>query len=107
MGREMVVADWMDLHLLWANDGSLFFKPLPHFLLDPDLAGPPDVSRGLFVPGPFASLVQGWPAGVALGFLYTYACLLSSGTDFFIANKKRLLPREVDDSTIRWAEWKE
>ncbi len=107
MGREIVVADRMDLHLLWANDRSLFLKPLPHFLLDPDLAGPPDVSRGLFVPRPFASLVQGWPAGVALGFLYTYACLLSSETDFFIANKKRLLPREADDSTIRWAKWKE
>jgi hypothetical protein len=26
----------MDLHLLWANDGRLFIKPLSRFLLNPE-----------------------------------------------------------------------
>jgi hypothetical protein len=34
MGREIVVADRMDLHLLWDNE-RIFLKPIPRFLLDP------------------------------------------------------------------------
>ncbi|KAE8373899.1 hypothetical protein BDV26DRAFT_296510 [Aspergillus bertholletiae] len=34
IGREIVVSEQMDLHLLWANDGRIFIKPLPRFLLD-------------------------------------------------------------------------
>jgi len=41
-----------------------------------------------------------------LGFQYTYACLISSETDFFTANEKRLLPRKADDATIEWEDWK-
>jgi hypothetical protein len=43
---------------------------------------------------------------VALGFLYTYACLVCSEIDFFVANEKRLLPRRAADRTIEWAKWK-
>lgn len=50
------------------------------------------------------------PAGgtrkVAFGFLYTYACLISSESDFFMANENRLLPRRANDATIEWADWK-
>jgi hypothetical protein len=42
---------------------------------------------------------------VARGFLYTYACLISTESDFSIAIEKRLLPRETDDSPIKWAQW--
>ncbi|GAB1317806.1 hypothetical protein MFIFM68171_08016 [Madurella fahalii] len=35
VGREITIADRMDLHLLWANKGRLFVKPVPRFLLDP------------------------------------------------------------------------
>ncbi|KAK0743983.1 hypothetical protein B0T18DRAFT_416303 [Schizothecium vesticola] len=35
MGREIAIADRMDLHLLGANKGRLFVKPIPRFLLDP------------------------------------------------------------------------
>lgn len=45
---------------------------------------------------------RGGPGGVALGFLYTYACLVASESDFFVANQKRLLPRYVDDAPIAW-----
>jgi hypothetical protein len=33
MGREIVVVDRIDLHLLWKNEGRLFVKPVPRFLL--------------------------------------------------------------------------
>ncbi|KAI6777685.1 uncharacterized protein J7T54_004195 [Emericellopsis cladophorae] len=46
------------------------------------------------------------PRAVALGFLYTYACLLSSESDFHVANEKLLLPRDASDVTITWGEWK-
>ncbi|KAL8303426.1 hypothetical protein RB600_007057 [Gaeumannomyces tritici] len=107
MGRRIVVADRMDLHLLWENDGRLFLKPVPSFLLDPDFW-----RRHLKCPDacscrdPLPASCRPDPRRVALGFLYTYACLISSETDFFVANEKRLLPRKADDSTIEWAAWK-
>ncbi|KAK4105163.1 hypothetical protein N658DRAFT_482717 [Parathielavia hyrcaniae] len=30
LGRQLAVADRMDLHLLWTNRGTLFAKPIPH-----------------------------------------------------------------------------
>ncbi|KJZ71987.1 hypothetical protein HIM_08615 [Hirsutella minnesotensis 3608] len=41
-----------------------------------------------------------------MGFLYSYACLISSENNFFITTERRLLPRKADDSTILWADWK-
>ncbi|KAK3363904.1 hypothetical protein B0T25DRAFT_576367 [Lasiosphaeria hispida] len=87
MGRDITIADQMDLHLLWANNGRLFVKPVPRFLLDPAF----DTCRLI-------------PRRVTLGFLYTYACLISSESDFHIANEKRLLPRKEDDTPIKWAD---
>ncbi|KAK4118112.1 hypothetical protein N657DRAFT_638280 [Parathielavia appendiculata] len=43
-----------------------------------------------------------WP----LGFLYTYACLVSSESDFYVANEKRLLPCMENDRPLEWADWK-
>ena len=108
MGRRIVVADRMDLHLLWAGDGRLFLKPVPSFLLDPGFGRShlkcPD---GCACRDPLPPSCRADPRRVALGFLYTYACLVSSETDFFVANETRLLPRKADDSTIEWAAWKE
>lgn len=39
---------------------------------------------------------------VASGFLYTYACLISSESDFLLAKEKNLLPAETES----WAAWK-
>ncbi|KAL1895034.1 hypothetical protein Sste5346_005454 [Sporothrix stenoceras] len=126
MGREITVADRMDLHLLWDNNSKIFFKPIPRFLLDPGFW-----RRNLMCPGGCACEKSeaaatnggagGTPANqeapaapcketprrVALGFLYTYACLVTSESDFFVANDKRLLPRQAEDKTIEWATWKE
>lgn len=128
MGREIVVADRMDLHLLWDNNGKIFLKPIPRFLLDPNfwenyLKCPDDCAcgnRGSAISNRSTDYQpqsnKGWatmvacpgnPRKVAWGFLYTYACLVSSESDFFIANEKRLLPRKPDDSTIEWEKWKE
>ncbi|KAK4206806.1 hypothetical protein QBC37DRAFT_487916 [Rhypophila decipiens] len=110
VGREITVVDRMDLHLLWTSDGKLLVKPIPRFLLHPVFCQsnlqcpktPNDCTcRGL--PADACGLI---PRRVALGFLYTYACLISSENDFHIANEKRLLPRKEDDRLIQWADWK-
>jgi hypothetical protein len=106
MGREIVIVDRMDLHLLWTNEGRLFVKPVPRFLLDPAFcrinlqclnACPCDTP---------ADTCWTNPRKVALGFLYTYACLISSESDFHVANEKRLLPCKEDDKPIKWTDWK-
>lgn len=107
IGREIVVADRMDLHLIWSNDGRVFLKPIPGFLLDETFW-----QRHLRCPdacackSPPPAGCRADPRKVALGFLYTYACLISSETDFFLANEKRLLPRRLGDATIEWKQWK-
>ncbi|OIW22729.1 hypothetical protein CONLIGDRAFT_637993 [Coniochaeta ligniaria NRRL 30616] len=106
IGRDIVLADRMDLHLLWTNEGRLFVKPVPRFLLDPAFC-----QSNLQCPNTCpcdtpADTCRSNPRKVALGFLYTYSCLISSETDFHIANEKRLLPRRDDDTPIDWSDWK-
>ncbi|KAH6845749.1 hypothetical protein B0I37DRAFT_191642 [Chaetomium sp. MPI-CAGE-AT-0009] len=107
MGWEIVVSDQMDMHLLWTNEGRLFVKPIPRFLLSLDFCRSnlqcPD---GCACQDPVADACRGIARKVALGFLYTYACLISSESDFHFANEKRLLPRMEDDKPIEWANWK-
>lgn len=107
IGREIVVNDRMDLHLVWNNDGRIFLKPIPRFLLDPEFCQRnlecPHVGTCQDAP---AELCRENPRKVALGFLYTYACLISSESDFFVANEKHLLPRKPGDTRIEWAGWK-
>ncbi|KAK4119814.1 hypothetical protein N657DRAFT_658791 [Parathielavia appendiculata] len=73
MGREIVIADRMDLHLLWTNKRKLFVKPIPRFLLDPDFCRSnlqcPD-GCACYTP---ANTCRGIARKVALGFLNTYA----------------------------------
>ena len=107
MGREIAIADRMDLHLLWASKGRLFVKPVPRFLLDPAFCRSNlQCLDGCACYDPPADTCRGIVRKVALGFLYTYACLISSESDFYIANETRLLPRKADDTPIKWADWK-
>ncbi|KAK4651978.1 hypothetical protein QC762_607260 [Podospora pseudocomata] len=107
IGREITITDRMDLHLLWDNKGKLLIKPVPRFLLDPAFC-----STNLQCPDacachdPPADTCRGIPRRVALGFLYTYACLVSSESDFYIANEKHLFPYREDDKPLEWADWK-
>ncbi len=107
-GREIVVWDQMDMHLLWTNEGRLFVKPVPRFLLSPAFCQSNlQCPSGCTCQDPAANACRGIPRRVALGFLYTYAChLISSETDFHLANEKRLLPRKEHDEPIAWSDWK-
>jgi hypothetical protein len=154
IGRNIVITERMDLHLLWANDGRIFIKPLPRFLLDsgfwtsyltcqpncvchaplasdtPNASGPvlqigADTGKAREGSGSGANgATEKKPASkdrkkapqpqcpqkklreIALGFLYTYACLVSYESDFAIAKDKSLLPRMADDSMPPWESWK-
>ncbi|KAI3326821.1 hypothetical protein HD806DRAFT_418610 [Xylariaceae sp. AK1471] len=155
-GREIVVSERMDLHLVWTNDGRLFIKPLPRFLLDPTVwrdhlickvsckcqPASPAVVIGDAKPTLLPDQDHGSPRRLggnesgangslrseqkledsspsnqedcpkqalrkcALGFLYTYVCLISYESDFAIAKEKGLLPRLGDNSEICWDDWK-
>ncbi|ETS75575.1 hypothetical protein PFICI_12519 [Pestalotiopsis fici W106-1] len=125
MGRNIVVADRMDLHLLWDHN-SIFLKPLPRFLLDPKFWQENLQCSGACacrLPRPSAEhnnstdlLAEGENATrtcrekslrlIARGFLHSYTCLISSETDFAIANEKRLLPRNAKDVPVDWRLWK-
>jgi hypothetical protein len=116
----------MDLHLLWDNNGKIFVKPLPRFLLDRSFWGdyltcPADCSCQAFAAGNHGGggvgsgkqmanseqpMCKKKLSGVARGFLYSYACLVCYESDFHVANEKRLLPRFANDATIPWTAWK-
>ena len=103
----------MDLHLLWTNDGRMFIKPLPRYLLSPEfwienLCCPPSCECKNYHPTeenstntcgseydtnpPFQECQRRKLQKCAMGFLYTYACLISYESDFTIAVDKHLCP---------------
>ncbi|KAL7945778.1 hypothetical protein V8C42DRAFT_352777 [Trichoderma barbatum] len=95
LGREITVTDRIDLHLMWNANGRIFIKPIPRFLLSSKF---------------WADYLSGSEHSnerkVALGLLYTYACLISSDNDFQIAIEKRLLPKGPDQRPMSWETWK-
>ncbi|OTB14133.1 hypothetical protein K445DRAFT_76002 [Daldinia sp. EC12] len=107
MGRDIAVSERMDYHLLW-TDGKITLKPIPRYLLSSSfwetaLQCPLDCTCKNQNTAKSCNSTR----GAALGFLYTYMCLISSELDFRMANDKYLLPRGDDGTTIRWAKWKE
>lgn len=104
MRREIIIAERMDMHLVWTT-GRLFLKPLPRYLLEPQFWSE------------YLACVHGCDceassAGAkecqlqrlrrrALGFVFSYAALISFESDFQIAKEKRLIPSEV-----QWAAWR-
>jgi hypothetical protein len=87
LGREIVITDTADLHLVWYHS-KIFLKPLPKYLLShsfwdfvfknnisPDT---PDETENLF--------------RATLGFVRTYTHLIQSESDFRIALTHGLLP---------------
>ncbi|KAI6381343.1 hypothetical protein MCOR25_001274 [Pyricularia grisea] len=102
VGREIVISERMDMHLVW-GDGRIYIKPLPRFFLEPcfwtaDLSGR-------------SRLQQKDTAGEderleeyrrrARGFLYTYAAMVASESDFRIARDHHLLPEDLE-----WQAWR-
>ncbi|KAF2263138.1 hypothetical protein CC78DRAFT_554196 [Lojkania enalia] len=92
VGREIVVA----------NEGRLFVKPVPRFLLNPAFCQ-------INLQCPSACLYDNlvatcWtaPRKVALGFLYTYAYLISSKSDFHKILARELLRMHERDSSMMY-----
>ncbi|KAI9369760.1 hypothetical protein BJX61DRAFT_549349 [Aspergillus egyptiacus] len=109
LGREILVTEQMDMHLVWTT-GRIFLKPLPRFLLDPDFwVTYLNCEHGCGCPlnadKAFPVTQQECQCRVlrrrALGFLFSYASLLSHESDFLIARDKHLLPIEV-----KWPAWR-
>jgi hypothetical protein len=131
VGRTIVVTERIGLHLLWLNDGRIFIKPLPRFLLNPEFwttyltcrphcdctvkdganfqANQPHdnspISSGEDIV-PLSECQQKKLWKIANGFLYSYACLISYESDFAIAKDNNLLPGVPDDTMPRWVTWK-
>lgn len=99
LGREIIITERSDLHLLWAND-RIFIKPLPRFLLDVAFW-----EECLRCQAGYCSSDSPCDCNVrrkrALGFLFSYAALIIHRSDFHIARDAHLLPEEVD-----WPAWR-
>ncbi|KAJ3494230.1 hypothetical protein NLG97_g4214 [Lecanicillium saksenae] len=109
LGREIYVTEQMDMHLVW-TPGRMFLKPIPRFLLEPafwirylaceECGCAADTNSATHVVTRKECSRQGLRRR-ALGFLYSYAALLSHESDFLIAQGKHLLPTE-----ITWSGWR-
>ncbi|KAI6080517.1 hypothetical protein F4821DRAFT_273792 [Hypoxylon rubiginosum] len=88
LGRDVVITEQMDLHLVWAP-GRIFPKPLLPFLLEPRFCRDQLASREA-------------TSRSALGFLFSYAGLICYESDFWIAKEKYLLPHQVE-----WVAWRD
>lgn len=101
LGRQVVITERLDLHLVWTKD-RIFIKPLPRFLLEPFFwaeylhcrAVPPFNSHGNQC-GDCSRRAR------SLGFLFSYAALIAHESDFHIAREAHLIPEEV-----QWLSWR-
>ncbi|KAI0159859.1 hypothetical protein GGR52DRAFT_582588 [Hypoxylon sp. FL1284] len=98
LGRDVVITEQMDLHLVWAP-GRIFLKPLPPFLLEPrfwrdQLACKPRCDCS-YEPSP-----RGHVRECARRKLWRW--LLCYESDFWIAKEKYLLPQQIE-----WMAWRD
>lgn len=109
LSREIFVTERMDMHLVWTT-GRIFLKPIPRFLLEPDfwaehLCCTPTCrccyEGNKAVQGANRACERQHFRQIALGFLFSYAALLSHESDFRIAQDRHLLPLGV-----LWPSWK-
>lgn len=87
LGRELVITEQVDLHMV-RQESRIFLKPLPEFLLSADfwtthLCKDTDLHE------------------CASGFLLSYVWLVCSKSDLRIAQRRGLL-----DSEITWEDWR-
>ncbi|KAH7091967.1 hypothetical protein FB567DRAFT_613685 [Paraphoma chrysanthemicola] len=80
--REIVIAEELDLHLVWAKS-RIFIKPLPDFLLNYDfweayISCEPQLHRA------------------ACGLLYSYCCLIRFDHDLKVAQEHHLVNGKLD-----------
>jgi uncharacterized membrane protein len=108
LGREVTVTERMDMHLVWSKT-RIFVKPLPKFLMESRFwtdrlscrdkcKCSPGFSYSL---GPCVNCEEAQLKKCALGFLLSYAALISHESDFFIAQETHLLSDQIS-----WMHWK-
>ncbi|KJZ68076.1 hypothetical protein HIM_12532 [Hirsutella minnesotensis 3608] len=108
LGREILVTERMDMHLVWTT-GKMFLKPIPRFLLEPSFWARYLCCKGgcrlhdgdVVVCGATKECECQGLRRRALGFLFSYAALISHESDFCVAQDKHLLPPEVS-----WPAWR-
>ncbi|KAL7789791.1 hypothetical protein V8C37DRAFT_411119 [Trichoderma ceciliae] len=108
LGRQIIVTDRVDLHLMWSAEGRIFIKPLPRYLLSTKFWDD-NLICSEHCPcqyEPTTACNKRHERSIAHGLLYTYACLISSDNDFEIAVEKRLLPKGPDQKPMPWETWK-
>lgn len=97
------------MHLVWTT-GRLFLKPIPPYLLEPNFwTEHLDCTPGCSCDNgesPVSQTTTGFCQSRALrrralGFLFSYAALISHQSDFQTAQVKQLLPSE-----IKWLRWR-
>ncbi|KAH6654885.1 hypothetical protein BKA67DRAFT_566524 [Truncatella angustata] len=109
LGRDFMVTEQIDLHLVWSYN-RLLLKPLPRFLLEPrfwlqclccrNQCGCSMAAKQL-VHGDSTECNQRRLWRTATGFLFSYAALICFESDFRVAQEKNLIP-----VGINWASWK-
>lgn len=108
LSREIYVTERMDMHLVWTT-GRMFLKLIPRFL-EPEFWADYlcctstchcSFTEDAAVQGASQKCKRRHLRKNALGFLFSYAALVSHESDFRIALDKRLLPPE-----IAWPAWK-
>ncbi|KAH6989560.1 hypothetical protein BKA56DRAFT_611817 [Ilyonectria sp. MPI-CAGE-AT-0026] len=106
LSRDILVTERMDMHLVWTT-GRIFLKPIPRFLLEPKFW-----EEYMCCKQDSKCSVDSTAADPqechhrkrlkrALGFLFSYAALISHESDFRLAEEKHLLPPGV-----RWSAWR-
>ncbi|KAK5656646.1 hypothetical protein OQA88_4626 [Cercophora sp. LCS_1] len=107
LGRDIVMREQMDFHLVWGS-GRIFLKPLPRYILIPrfwtnhltcDSCRPLDISPGSGPSEPNCG--HSHLRACALGFLLSYVSLIVYESDFVIAKDRHLIPAE-----ITWPQWR-
>ncbi|KAM3070076.1 hypothetical protein ACMFMG_003892 [Clarireedia jacksonii] len=109
LGREIMVTEQMDLHLVWSSN-RIFLKPLPRFLLERqfwlryltcrDQCGCSMKPRQS-VQSDQVECIQRQLWRTATGFLFSYAALICFESDFRIAQEKHLIHDKID-----WSSWR-
>lgn len=84
--REIVVAEQLDLHLVW-SPARIFIKPVPKYLLSPEFW------QANICPYPNLYVT-------AFGLLTSYVALIEREVDYNLAVNNGLLPKEVT-----WPAW--
>ncbi|KAK3986798.1 hypothetical protein QBC44DRAFT_401639 [Cladorrhinum sp. PSN332] len=99
LGREIVISESIDHHLVWGN-GNIYIKPLPRYLLNPRFWSEVLTEKELDDDPKTCTCHALSARQNALGLLLQYAALISHESDFLLAIDKKLLP------PIDWPKWR-